>query len=166
LLPAAPALIVAGLVVSHFWLGIFRERYSGPVRRILPLFLLAAAMSVEVRQTGPMREAWAIGHGERKYGRVSAWLNAHVPADSVIVMSQASGALFYFTRFTLLRYEDMSPSISERVASTLQSKHRALFAVLFPFESERLKKLPGKWVRVVSVDDVSIWRCDWAEAAK
>jgi hypothetical protein len=26
-----------------------------------------------------------------------------------------------------------------------------------------LKKLPGKWDRVVSVDDVSIWRCDWSE---
>jgi hypothetical protein len=166
LLPAAPALIVAGLVVSHYWLSIFKERYSETVRRILPLFLLAAAISVEVRQSGPFREACAIGHGERKYGRVSAWLNAHVPADSAIVMSQASGALFYFTHFTLLRYEDMNPSISRRVASTLQSEHRSLFAVLFPFESERLKNLPGKWVRVVSVDDVSIWRCDWAEAAK
>jgi hypothetical protein len=166
LLPAAPALIVASLVVAHYWFGIVRERYPPKLRRILPLLLLAAAMSVEVRQTGPLREAWSIGHGERKYGRVSAWLIAHVPADSAIVMSQASGALFYFTNFTLLRFEEMNPSVSARVSASLQSEHRPLYAVLFPFELETLKKLPGKWVRVVSVDDVSIWRCDWAAPAK
>jgi hypothetical protein len=166
LLPAAPALIVAGLVVSHFWFLLVRARYSETVRRILPLLLLAAALSVEVRQTGPLREAWFIGHGERKYGRVSAWLNAHVAADSAIVMSQASGALFYFTHFTLLRYEEMGPAVSQRVDTELQAEHRSLYAVLFPFELETLKKLPGTWVRVVSVDDVSIWRCDWAKAAK
>jgi Dolichyl-phosphate-mannose-protein mannosyltransferase len=166
LLPAAPALIVAGLVVSHFWFLIVRARYSETVRRVLPLLLLGAALSVEVRQTGPLKEALSIGHGERKYGRVSAWLNAHVPADSAIVMSQASGALFYFTHFTLLRYEEMDPSVSRRVDTELQAEHRSLYAVLFPFEVETLKKLPGTWVRVVSVDDVSIWRCDWAEAAK
>jgi hypothetical protein len=143
-----------------------RARYSETVRRILPLLLLAAALSVEVRQTGPLREAWFIGHGERKYGRVSAWLNAHVAADSAIVMSQASGALFYFTHFTLLRYEEMGPAVSQRVDTELQAEHRSLYAVLFPFELETLKKLPGTWVRVVSVDDVSIWRCDWAKAAK
>jgi hypothetical protein len=126
----------------------------------LPLLLLAAAMSVELRQTGPMREAWAIGHGERKYGRVSAWLNAHVPENSAIVMSQASGALYYFTDFTLLRFEQMNPSVSQRVRATLRSEGRPLYAVLFPFELETLKKLPGRWDHIVSVDDVSIWRCD------
>jgi len=162
-LPAAPALIVAGLVVSHFWFAMVRERYPEIMRRLLPLLLLAAAMSVEVRQTNPLKEAWSIGHGERKYGRVSAWLNAHVPTNSVMVMSQASGALFYFTHFTLLRYEQMNASVTQRARATLQSEGRPLYAVLFPFEVDILKKLPGKWDRVVSVDDVSIWRCDWSE---
>lgn len=166
LLPAAPALIVAGLFVSHFWFGIVRDRYSGTVRRLLPLLLLAAALSVEVRQSRPLQEAWTIGHGERKYGRVCAWLNAHVPANSAIVMSQASGALFYFTGFTLLRYEEMNPSLSARVEGALRSEGRPLYAVLFPFEVDALKKLPGKWDHIVSVDDVSIWRRDLPSAPR
>lgn len=160
LLPAAPALIVSGLVVSHLWFGIVRDRYTEIVRRLLPILLFLAAASVEVRQTGPLREASGIGHGERKYGRVSAWLLAHVPENSAIVMSQASGALFYFTPFTLLRYEDMSPPVSRRIDAVLQKEGRPLYAVLFPFELDALKKLPGNWSRIVSVDDVSIWRCD------
>jgi hypothetical protein len=166
LLPAAPALIIAGLVVSHFWFGIVRDRYPETVRRLLPVLLLAASIGVELRQTGPLREAWSIGHGERKYGRVSAWLNAHAPENSAIVMSQASGALFYFTRFTLLRYEEMSPPVSQRIATSLQAAGRPLYAVLFPFEVEKLKGLPGKWDRIASVDDVSVWRCDWAGPGK
>jgi hypothetical protein len=166
LLPAAPAMIVAGLVVAHFWFVIVRDRYSQAVRRLLPLLLLFAAISVEVRKSGPIREALSIGHGERKYGRVSAWLVAHVPNNSVIVTSQASGALYYFTPFTLLRYEDINSSVSGRMVTTLTAEKRPLYAALFPFEVDALKKLPGKWNRVVSVDDVSIWSCTLAEAPK
>jgi hypothetical protein len=166
ILPAAPALIVAGLVVAHFWFAAVRDRYSEVVRRVLPLVLLLAAIGVEVRRSDPMREAWSIGHGERKYGRASAWLVAHVPDNSVIVASQTSGALFYFTPFTLLRYEDMNPSVSRRVAATLTEEKRPLYAALFPFEVDALRKMPGKWDRVVSVDDVSIWSCNLAEPKK
>jgi hypothetical protein len=166
LLPAAPALIVAGLIVSRAWLGKVGARYPLAAGRLVPLLLLAAALSVELCQTRPLREAGSIGHGERKYGRVSAWLIAHVPANSAIVMSQASGALFYFTDFTLLRYEEMNPSLAERVGAALRSEGRPLYAVLFPFEVTTLKRLPGKWDHVVSVDDVSVWRCEWAAPGK
>ena len=166
LLPAAPALIVAGLIVAHFWFVAVRDRYPEIVRRFLPLVLLVAAISVEVRGSGKWKEASTIGHGERKYGRVSAWLVAHVADNSVIITSQASGALFYFTPFTLLRYEDMNSSVSQRVAGTLTAEKRPLYAALFPFELDALKKMPGKWERVVSVDDVSIWSCNLGEPQK
>jgi hypothetical protein len=162
LLPAAPALIVGGLLVARSLIERMRASHTGGWIRVLPILLLAASLGVEAAQTRPMREAWTIGHGELKYGRVSRWLNAHVPENSAIVMSQASGALFYFTDFTLLRYEEMNPSMARRVGIILQAENRPLYAVLFPFEVEVLKKLPGKWEHVVSVDDVSIWRCDWS----
>jgi hypothetical protein len=56
------------LVVSFHWLDLVRDRIPGTFARILPCLLLVAAIGIEVRQTGPLREAWAIGHGERKYG--------------------------------------------------------------------------------------------------
>jgi hypothetical protein len=83
-----------------------------------------------------------------------------------MVMSQASGAFYYFTHFTLLRYEEMEPSVASRVGSLLQSEGRPLYAVLFPFEEGKLKNLPGSWTHVVSVDDVSIWQCDLGTATK
>jgi hypothetical protein len=165
ILPAAPALIVGGLLVALPRFERMRAFYAGTWVHFLPLLVLAACLGVELGQTMPLREAWAIGHGERKYGRVSAWLVAHVPENSAIVMSQASGALFYFTHFTLLRYEEMKPSVAQRVRSALKSGGRPLYAVLWPYEEGNLKKLPGKWEHVVSVDDVTIWRCDLSAAA-
>ena len=106
-----------------------------------------------------------MGHEELKYGRVSKWLTAHVPANSVIVVSQASGALFYFTDFTLLRHEQIGPAVSRRILASLQSAGRPLYAVLWPFEADALRKLPGTWARVGSVNDVGIWRCDPAGPA-
>jgi len=165
LLPAAPALIVAGLAVTHHWIELGKGRYSAYARRLLPTLVLAAAVGVELGQTAQLREARAIGHGERKYGRIAKWLNAHVPGNSALVVSQASGALYYFTDFTLLRYEPMDPVVYERIRAAVRSEGRPLYAVLFPFEGDVLKRLPGRWVRVVSVDDVGIWRCEWAGPA-
>jgi hypothetical protein len=166
LLPAAPALIVAGLMVLNRWLERARRGRPQYLSRLAPVLLLAAAVGVELSQTQPLRETWAIGHGERKYGRISKWLNANVPANSAIVVSQASGALYYFTDFTLLRYEQIDPAVAQRVRASVEARGRPLYAVLFPFEGDALRKLPGSWVHVASVDDVGIWRCEWREPAR
>jgi 4-amino-4-deoxy-L-arabinose transferase-like glycosyltransferase len=165
LLPAAPALIVAGLVVPYLWFERAKGGRSPALVRLLPALLIAAAIGVELGQTMPIREAWAIGHGERKYGRVCDWLNAHLPRNSAVVVSQASGALFYYTPFTLLRFDEMDQSVATRAEASLQSEGRPLYAVLFPFEEGVLGRLPGRWEHAVSVDDVSIWRCEMAKPA-
>ena len=165
LLPAAPALIVAGLLAARHLLERAAGRWPGLARRLLPALVLAVALGVELDQTSPLREARAVGHGELKYGRVSRWLKGHVPANSAIVVSQASGALYYFTDYTLLRYDQMGPAVSGEVLASLKSEGRPLYAVLFPFEVDALSRLPGRWTRVGSVNDVGIWRCDTSRPA-
>ncbi|HEY4989282.1 MAG TPA: glycosyltransferase family 39 protein [Opitutaceae bacterium] len=160
LLPAAPAMIVGGLMVSGRLIGKLRGHMPRPWITLLPFVLLAAAIGIEVGQREPRQAAQTIGHGELKYGRVCAWLNAHAPANAAIVTSQTSGALFYFTPFLLLRSEEMKPPMFERVRGSLRAEGRPLYAALFPFEVDILRKLPGRWSHVVSVDDVSIWSCD------
>ena len=160
-LPAAPAFIVAGLVVLSRWFDSIKGRHAGTLRRVLPSLVVFAAVVVEAGQKEPLREAVTIGHGERKYGRVAAWLKAHVPRDSALVAYQSSGALFYFTDFTLLRFDNLSPPVSQEVRASVRSHGQALYAVLWPQELGVIGKLPGTWVKTVSIDDVTVWRCDW-----
>ncbi|HXQ80235.1 MAG TPA: hypothetical protein VN775_02910 [Opitutaceae bacterium] len=162
LLPAAPALVVAGLIVLQLGHERLLERFPGTWARALPVLLLVAALGVEAGQIVPL-DAWAIGRGERKYGRVADWLTANVPRNSAIVAVQFSGALFYFTDLTLLRADQMDPPTAGRVQAAARSAGIPLYAVLFPFEVRKLKDLPGPWALAGSVDDVTIWRCDWAK---
>jgi len=127
--------------------------------------VLLCALGVEAGQGGPIREARAIGHGERKYGRVSVWLSAHLPKDAVLVASQSSGALFFFSDFTILRYEEMHPPASEQVRLSVGRSGRGLYAVLWPFETGVLARLPGTWTQVGAIDDVTVWKCDGSPAA-
>jgi hypothetical protein len=161
LLPAAPALIVAGLIVLQLCFERLFERFPATWARALPVFLLFASLGVEAAQNVPLH-AWAIGQGERKYGRVADWLGANVPRNSAIIAHQFSGALFYYTDLTLLRADQMDPSTAARVNTSVRSGAIPLYAVLFPFELGALRDLPGPWALAGSVDDVTIWRCDRA----
>jgi hypothetical protein len=160
LLPAAPALVVAGLIVLQLCFKRLLERFPATWVRVIPVLLLFAAVGVEAAQIGPLH-AWEIGRGERKYGRVADWLAANVPRNSAIVARQFSGALFYYTDLTLLRADQMDPPTAGRVRAAARSGGIPLYAVLFPFELDTLKEMPGPWALVGSVDDVTIWRCDW-----
>jgi 4-amino-4-deoxy-L-arabinose transferase-like glycosyltransferase len=162
LLPAAPALIVAGLVVLQQCFDWLRRRFPEIRPRALPALLLFVALVSEASQIGPLG-AWAIGRGERKYGRVADWLGANVPRNSAVIAYQFSGALFYYTNLTLVRPDQMDRPMAERVRASTQSAGMPLYAVLFPFELGTLKAVPGPWARVGSVDDVTIWRWDLAK---
>jgi 4-amino-4-deoxy-L-arabinose transferase-like glycosyltransferase len=163
LLPAAPALVVAGLIVMRSGFEWLQARIPGTRLRPVFILLFMATVAVELKQIRPLH-AWSIGHGELKYGRVAAWLNANVPKNSAIVGLQFSGATYYFTNFILVRSDEMDPATAQRVRSAVQLEGRPVFAVLFPFEQDVLKRFPGKWVRFGSVDEVTIWRGDWGDS--
>jgi len=158
LLPAAPALIVAGLLTCHRGLAAAERRLGARARILVPAAVLVLAVGVEATRHRQLSEAWVIGHGERKYGRVAAWLNAHVAPTSVLITSQASGALFYFTDFTLLKLQELNPALTQRILTSVKAERRDTYAVLFPYEVSAINALPGRWTHVVSIDDVGIWR--------
>jgi hypothetical protein len=162
LLPAAPALIVASLIVLQQVFERLQARFPEKWSRTLPQLLLLVAVVSEASQIGPL-DAWSIGRGERKYGRVADWLGANAPGNSAVIAHQFSGALFYFTGVTLLRADQMDHATSERVRAAARSAGIPVYAVLFPFELGTLKEIPGPWELVGSVDDVTIWRCDWSK---
>ena len=149
LLPAAPALVVAGLLVVQGW-GRTWPRWA-------PAAVAACLVCAEATQSRLYAEARQIGHGELKYARVGTWLRSHAPRDSVILTSQMSGALFYYTDFVLLRSEELTPAAAEKAEAAAAAAHRPLYAVLYPFEDHAIGPVRNRWKRVASIDDVGIW---------
>jgi hypothetical protein len=157
--------MVAGLIVVQGMFGAVEGYFSrrAAVGILAVLFLMSLA--VEAKHIRPLH-AWSIGHGEEKYGRVAAWLNANAPANSAIVAEQFSGATYYFTRFVLIRSNELNDGTAEQVQRALRSERRPVYAVTFPLEQKIMKELPGNWVHVASVEDVTIWRGDWGDPGK
>ena len=114
--------------------------------------------------------AYTIGRGEKVYPEVAAWLQQHLPANAVVASMQTSGALLYYTKFTFIRWDMMSPAEYQRIAAACAVAGRPLYACLFPFEIEDAewsafqKHLTGHWTQIGGVRDVSIWRLDSLEA--
>jgi hypothetical protein len=157
LLPAAPALLVAGLVVIEAGYARLAARRPGNGVRALAAAVLLGAVAVEAGEIGPL-DAWTIGRGERKYGRVAEWLQGHVPPNAAVVATQFSGSLFYYTGFTLLRMDQLDAATAPLVFSAAQSAGAPVYGVIFPFERAALEAIPGPWSLVGTVDDVTVWR--------
>lgn len=160
LLPAAPALLVAGLIVVQRAFEALRGHLSAWARGVLLAGLFCSAAGFELRHIRPLH-AWSIGHGEEKYGRVADWLDANAPGNSAIIAEQFSGATYYFTNFVLIRSNELDHGTAERVRDAMRLEGRHVFMVTFPPEQHLVRELPGKWVHVTSIEDVTVWRGDW-----
>ncbi len=161
LLPAFPPLIVAALLVAQA----LAARFKFPARS---WWLAPAALAVIVHGTGWSRHlhALSIGRNEQVYAETAAWMQAHLPAHATVAAMEASGALFYYTDFTLVRWDMISSADFQRIAAAGTAAGRPLYAVLFPFEIEETewsafqKHLAGHWTQIGTVRSVSIWRYD------
>jgi hypothetical protein len=84
---------------------------------------------------------------------------------------QGSGTFFYYTDFTLLRYdvynEEGRPGSFSALWQATQAGGRPIFAVLFPFELKNALEncLPGRWTQVGAIRDWTIWQLNGPEPA-
>lgn len=164
LLPAAPAMVVGSLLVLRSLLsrvaaarGLFRYRAA-----LAAAFALAVGSSSwGVHSLFPL----IIGKDELRYGLVADWMNKNAPKDALCLSNQASGALFYFTRLTLIRWDSIDNGDVATVESAIRASGRPLYAVLFPYEIEEFgapqRQMPGNWIQVGRIDDVTILKRDF-----
>ncbi len=79
---------------------------------------------------------------------------------------QTSGALLYYTKFTFIRWDMMSPAEFQRIAGACAAAGRPVYAALFPYEIEDPAwrafplHLTGHWTQIGAVREVTFWRFD------
>ena len=169
LLPAAPAILVAGLLVVRRLIEAPAAR-AGAAAAWIGWAAAVAAIVANGTYWNRERHAMSIGRGERKYAAVAEWVNGQMPRNAVLLVMQASGALFYYTDFTLVRYDALNDGkdTGPRVEAAARRSGRPIYAVLFPFEVDDAlsRALPGGWTKVGSIVDVTVWRRDGANPGR
>jgi hypothetical protein len=162
LLPAIPAIVVGALLVLRsLCAGASGDLASWRARLVFAtaVAIFAASAAWSNHSIRPL----STGSSERRYLDLADWMQKNVPQDAVCLTMQASGALFYYTHFTFIRWDFVGSANAATIESALRSAKRPLYAVLFPFElnaPDGLTRMPGLWTRVGSVNDVVIMRCD------
>ena len=159
ILPAVPPLLVAALLVA---------RALAARCRLAPRAWWLAVAAIPVFVFGFLWfrhfDLADMNSGERIYMESAEWLESHLPANAVIASMQSSGALFYYTKFTVFRWDAISSAEFERIAAACSAEGRPLYALLFPFEIEDQgafrNHLTGHWTRIAKIRDTSIWRYD------
>jgi len=161
LLPAFPAFTVAALLVGRELLtriGI-RTRAWWLAPAMIVVLLHGALWSHSLH-------AFSIGRNERAYPQMAAWLQDHLPANSVVAAMQPSGALFYYTRFPVVRWDTMTSADFHRIAAACTAAGRPVYAALHQDEINGVReavfprRLTGHWTQIAAIRYLSIWRYD------
>jgi hypothetical protein len=165
ILPAVPPMLVAALLVARA----LANRWN-----LAPRVWWFAIAAVLVAISGILWfrhfDLAVIDPGERTYPENAQWLESHLPANAVVASMQTSGAIFYYTRFTLFRWDRISSAEFERIAAACAAAGRPVYASLYPFEIEEQgafrEHLTGHWSQIGKVRASSIWRYDEREAGR
>jgi 4-amino-4-deoxy-L-arabinose transferase-like glycosyltransferase len=160
LLPAAPAMAIGGLLVFRAALSRWPAVAASRTVLIAAAAIVAANAFVWTKDLGALN----VGNEQLQYGKAAEWMQRNAPPDAVCVAMQESGALFYYTGLTFVRWDVLDKDNVGRLESALRASGRPLYAVLFPFEVGEAgvlsRRIPGRWNFVGKVDDVSIFRRD------
>jgi hypothetical protein len=171
-LPAFPALIVAALLVARdvvlprlavsapSWIARGASATAWPA-------LLTAAILAHNGWWAERLVALEAGRGERKYYDVAQLTRSRLPPNAVVFAMQGSGALLYYTDFPVLRWDYLAPETLRRLQAEALAGGRPIYAVIFPFDMELnafKDHLHGRWARIASVDDVTIWEFSGLDA--
>ncbi len=157
LLPAFPAAIIAMLLAGRA----VARRWSPRAAR-LGLAVSAGLIFVWDGFWTLQKHALSIGDSEYRYVQIAHWAQSRLPTDAVMAAMQTSGALFYYTPLTLIRYDQVNPEDFAKIAQAAAAAKRPVYAALFPFEVKLAleRQMPGQWTQVGAVRDTTFWRYD------
>lgn len=111
--------------------------------------------------------ALGIGRSQRVYEEACERAAA-LQGDPVILTMQTSGALFYYTHRTIVRWDMLRAGDFSRLEELCRRAGRPIYAILFPFEEHMLNDgtCRGDWRRLGQLGPVSIWRLELAAHAR
>jgi hypothetical protein len=164
LLPAYPALILGALLTARDVAGLLKNSVSESNRawlsRVVLILLLVVTLGAAKRQTRELG-VLSIGAGELLYSESCRWADQMLPAQSLVVSMQMSGALKFYTQRLVIRWDEVKPDQWRPLKEHAAERGYQWYALLQPHEVEEAqRRLPGKWVQIGRLRHISLWRIE------
>ncbi|MGK2857682.1 MAG: ArnT family glycosyltransferase [Thermoanaerobaculia bacterium] len=159
LLPGYPALILGAMLAARDFAG----RIPGERRRLrlaagLTMYLVALGFAVyHDHKFGVLN----IGRDQAIHAESCRWADEQLPERTLVVAMEMSGALEFYTRHSILRWDALRPELWPAVRTQVIAENYALTALLLEGEVEDAqRRVPGEWSEQGRIHDVSLWRID------
>jgi hypothetical protein len=149
LLPAIPALIIGSLIAL--------ERLTRS-RRALAVIAILIVVIGEAR-AGSKLKVFRIDDYESVFPESVRYVEQRVPKDALLITGVLSGA-FYNAGHWTARWDRLD---AEHFATLRAAAHAPIFAMISDVEvpaAELHRRLPGRWLRVGRIRDVTLYRVD------
>jgi hypothetical protein len=155
IMPALPALIIGSLLVLQHAAHLIANVY---IRRSMVFFILAGCVCQLAIQNKRLYSLSA-GKGEYVYKQACEWANSNIPSNAVILTMQCSGALKYYSEFTLVRWDMLDSATIASIEVVSKKNKTPIYAILFPFEQADVlhHTFSGDWKLIHSEKQISFW---------
>jgi hypothetical protein len=159
IVPAIPAaLLLAGLALELF-ARTWPEQRRGKAR----LATACVAFAIAVLPAGYWIAKLRILHvreAQDSFAAAPAWAAAHLPRESIIACMELSGALYFYSDFPVLRWDQIPLADFKKYVASLRKTGRPLYAMVYPWEEEAMAQrgemAVGSWEKIGEVDSVRI----------
>ncbi|MGH9838598.1 MAG: YfhO family protein, partial [Blastocatellia bacterium] len=164
LLPGIPALILGALLVAREVIAWFATRIGKGYRPIFKWISAALLLAIVLRYELHYVDRFNVfitGEVENRLPAACRWADRALPAEALLVSMEMSGAIKFYTRRPIVRWDIVAPDHWPLVKARAAEKGMKWYALLLPHEVEEAKKrLPGTWVELGVEGSVSMWRIE------
>jgi hypothetical protein len=156
LMPAFPAFIIAALLVCRHWI----EKFKQPRMQIVaPLLLLFGALSWEIVAVHRLNSV-IMKRREIVYLQTVQWMKDHAEPEAIVVTRIASGSFFYYSNFTIVRYDLAGPEKLGLLYAAASQTGRPVYAVVGDGENKEAfgTSLRDSWTEQARHGMFVIWK--------
>jgi hypothetical protein len=156
ILPAFPAIILAGLLVGHRWC----ERITDCKTRTVVSLGAFCCVLITQFYVGKSLKITDSRQGEYTYLHCAKWAEANLPSNAILMEMQLSGAFTYYTHFTLVRWDFLNSGSWDVLKRAAKVNDRPIYAVVYDYEIEPGVQgaIKGDWAKVAQVRNVNVWK--------
>ncbi len=159
LLPALPALIFSALLGLETLLRLAPAPRFPALRAITAGLLVVWSLAASHHWTRQLGILYTKGY-EQVYEDANLAARTQLPRDALVVSSFLSGALYFYTDFSVLRWDHLNATDFSRYAALAEKAGRPVCAVLHESEEPAAlrERCLGNWTRLATVKSVGLWR--------
>jgi hypothetical protein len=158
ILPAVPALVLAGLLGVEALARRQEPTRGNRWRTISAVVIGVWALGNSWFWTSRL-DVLMMKHYEQAYADASTVARERFPANGVVMGFAFTGALYFYSEFPVLRWDQMEAPVFAKYVTLAQKSGRPVCALLFDWEEkDAFRRCPGAWTRIGAVRNVGLWQ--------